>query len=75
MLRNWKLGPLYMDPDIFDYAVECPVCLRWFVPIYAVNPTAPCARASARSLDTPIEFDPQHSEKGSLCGSYSDEPV
>ncbi len=32
MAQKWKLSPLYMDPDIFDYAEECPVCLRWFVP-------------------------------------------
>jgi hypothetical protein len=38
MAQKWKLGPLYMDPDIFDYAEECPVCLRWFVPISADYP-------------------------------------
>ncbi len=32
MPRKWKLGPLWMDADVFDYATECPVCLRWFVP-------------------------------------------
>jgi hypothetical protein len=38
MAQKWKLGPLYMDPDIFDYAEECPVCLRWFSPISANYP-------------------------------------
>ncbi len=32
MAQKWKLGPLYMDPDIFDYANECPACLRWCSP-------------------------------------------
>jgi hypothetical protein len=27
-----------MDSDIFDYAEECPVCLRWFVRIRADEP-------------------------------------
>ncbi len=34
MPRKWKLGPLWMEADVFDYATECPVCLRWFVPIH-----------------------------------------
>ena len=42
MARKRRLGPLYMPEDVFDYADECPTCLRWFVPIFTGDSCCHC---------------------------------
>ena len=42
MPRKRRLGPLYMPPDVFDYADECPTCLRWYVPFFPGDSCSHC---------------------------------